>query len=129
MDSGRLRKSHNPYLRPFLCTEVNFRQIRFSETQNVEGQKKWTRAVRPQPSSYFFLGGGFQPYFCAICSSASPAAPCRSSAVITGCIRTVAPTSKNRGSTKLGIWEASSILTTRNPPRVPSTSVKYAASG
>jgi hypothetical protein len=35
-----------------------------------------------------------------------------------------APNSKNSGSTLAGIWEVSSILTTKNPPRVPSTSAK-----
>src|SRR5215212_4632762 len=41
----------------------------------------------------------------------------------------VAPNPSNRGSVKVGIWEASSILTTRYPPRTPSTAVKYADSG
>src|SRR5215204_1635820 len=49
MASGRLRKSHTPCWRTFLCSEMNFRQILFSETQRDRGKKR--RARRHQLTS------------------------------------------------------------------------------
>jgi hypothetical protein len=70
--------------------------------------------------------GAVLPYFCAACCSVSADS---SSGVNTGVIWMVAPNPRKKGSAIAGIWEGSSMLTTKYPPRAPSIGPKYAASG
>src|SRR5215216_4033880 len=63
MASGRLRKSHTPCWRTFLCSEMNFRQILFSETQDSRRHRRGAgclycygksekRSPGPSPTTY-----------------------------------------------------------------------------